>query len=89
MVYNLLVHRQAFHYRNTPILERLQEELIKPSSLRLPYSWFEGAAIGFLLDRPDGAVAGCVLGSVVHHLGNDIAQRLLSRREEIRLGCSY
>jgi hypothetical protein len=47
-----------------------------------------GAAIGFLLAGPDGAIAGGALGSVVHNLGNDIAERLLSRREEIRLGAA-
>ncbi|MFZ0896923.1 MAG: hypothetical protein WAZ77_20680 [Candidatus Nitrosopolaris sp.] len=31
------------------------------------------------MDRPDGAVAGSVLGSVVHDLGNDIAQRLFKQ----------
>jgi len=39
------------------------------------------------LDRPDGAVAGGALGSVVHDLGNDIAQRLFkqARRDAARV----
>jgi hypothetical protein len=39
------------------------------------------------LDLPDGGVAGGALGSVVHDLGNDIAQRLFkqARRDVARV----
>jgi hypothetical protein len=45
-----------------------------------------GAATGFLFAGPEGAVIGAAAGSLIHNVGNDIAHRLLSEREKVRVG---
>jgi len=47
-----------------------------------------GGALGFLAGGPGGAAVAGALGVVVARVGKDVAARLLSNREEVRVGAA-
>jgi hypothetical protein len=54
---------------------------------------FGGAVIGALIAGPPGAIVGSISGPIVKKLfssiGTEISERLLSKREHVRIGAAY